>query len=124
LSADQKQALQNWVDTIPALPAVAGLDASAVARGKTVFNDQSVACASCHAGALLTNNSTVDVGTGGMLQVPSLRGVAWRAPYMHNGCAPTLADRFGSCGGGDKHGVTSSLSTAQMNDLLTYLQSL
>jgi YD repeat-containing protein len=107
LSTDQKQALQNWVDTIPTLPAVAGLDAAAVARGKLVFND-----------------STVDVGTGGMLQVPSLRGVAWRAPYMHNGCAPTLADRFGTCGGGDKHGVTSSLSPAQMNDLLAYLQSL
>jgi hypothetical protein len=45
---------------------------------------------------------------------------------MHNGCAATLADRFGnaSCSGGDKHGLTSTLSAAQVGDLTTYLQSL
>ena len=76
----QKTALQAWVDTIPALPATPGLDAAAVARGRPLFNDAQVACASCHAGTLLTNNTTVDVGTGQALQVPSLRGVSWRAP--------------------------------------------
>ncbi|HXI57801.1 MAG TPA: cytochrome-c peroxidase [Polyangia bacterium] len=123
LSGDQKQALQSWVDTIPALPVATGLDATAVAHGKTLFEDTKVACATCHAGALLTNNTTVDVGTGGMLQVPSLRGVSWRAPFMHNGCAATLADRFGTCGG-SQHGDTSNLSTADVGDLVTYLQSL
>jgi hypothetical protein len=75
---------------------------------------------------LLTNNSTVDVGTGRPLQVPSLRGVQWRAPFMHDGCAATLADRFGNttCGGGDKHGVTSTLKPADVADLTAYLQSL
>jgi hypothetical protein len=43
---------------------------------------------------------------------------------MHNGCAKTLKDRFGPCGGGDKHGVTSKLSDAQVNDLITYLNTL
>jgi hypothetical protein len=44
---------------------------------------------------------------------------------MHNGCAATLADRFGnaSCSGGE-HGLTSTLSAAQVGDLTTYLQSL
>ncbi|HEY2730837.1 MAG TPA: cytochrome c [Polyangia bacterium] len=126
LSDPQKKSLQAWVDTIPAMPANAGLDAAAVARGKAVFNDAQVACASCHAGTLLTNNTTVDVGTGQALQVPSLRGVSWRGPFMHNGCAATLGDRFGdaTCGGGDKHGVTSKLSTTQVGDLTAYLQSL
>ena len=126
LGADQKMALQSWVDTIPLLPGAAGLDSAAVARGSTLFNDPKVGCAACHAGSLLTNNATVDVGTGQMLQVPSLRGVSWRAPFMHNGCAQTLADRFGSasCTGGDKHGVTSTLSAAQISDLTTYLESL
>jgi cytochrome c peroxidase len=98
----------------------------AVARGQTLFNDPSVGCATCHAGSLMTNNATVDVGTGQALQVPSLRGVSWRAPFMHNGCANTLGERFtnASCGGGDKHGVTSTLSSAQLGDLQTYLQSL
>jgi mono/diheme cytochrome c family protein len=126
LSDDQKNSLQAWVDTIPALPATAGLDAAAVARGAMLFNDPKVACATCHAGALLTNNTTVDVGTGQPLQVPSLRGVSWRAPFMHDGCAATLGDRFSNatCGGGDKHGVTSTLTAAQIGDLTAYLQSL
>jgi len=126
LNSSQKAALQTWVDTIPLLPPTAGLDAAAVARGKTVFTDPTVGCAVCHAGTLLTNNLTVDVGTGQPFQVPSLRGVSWRAPFLHNGCAATLADRFSSasCGGGDRHGATSTLTSAQLGDLETYLQSL
>ena len=124
LAADQKNVLQSWIDTIPAMPQTAGLDASAVARGKALFEDPRFACATCHAGALFTNNLTVDVGTGRSFQVPSLRGVSWRAPFMHNGCAATLADRFGACGGGDTHGATSTLTGAQIGDLTTYLQSL
>jgi mono/diheme cytochrome c family protein len=126
LDGNQKTALQTWIDTIPALPATAGLDAAAVARGQAVFADPRIGCATCHAGALFTNNTTIDVGTGQALQVPSLRGVSWRAPFMHNGCAATLADRFtsASCGGGDRHGATSTLTSAQIGDLTAYLQSL
>ena len=126
LAADQKNALEAWVDTIPALPPTAGLDAAAVARGKAIFNDASARCSTCHTGDLLTNNATVDVGTGLAFQVPSLRGVSWRAPFMHNGCAATLADRFSSasCGGGDKHGLTSNLTADQLGDLQSYLQAL
>ena len=74
----------------------------------------------------LTNNQTVDVGTSGLFQVPSLRGVGWRPPYLHNGCAPTLAARFGnaSCDGGDMHGKTSQLTQAQIGDLVAFLESL
>ena len=44
---------------------------------------------------------------------------------MHNGCAKTLADRFNpSCGGGDKHGVTSGLTSAQISDLVAYMETL
>jgi cytochrome c peroxidase len=67
---------------------------------------------------------TVDVGTGGKFQVPSLVGVSQRAPFMHDGCAATLRDRFGPCGGGDKHGFTSQLTSAQITDLVAYLETL
>ena len=40
--------------------------------------------------------------------------VAARTPLLHNGCAPTLADRFGDCGGGDRHGHTSHLTPEQV----------
>ena len=59
-----------------------------------------------------------------MTKVPSLLGVAARAPFMHDGCAATLDDRFGSCGGGDAHGKTSQLSAAQRADLVAFLESL
>jgi mono/diheme cytochrome c family protein len=126
LASNQKTALQSWIDTIPALPKTRGLDAAAVARGQALFNDAKVACSSCHAGSLLTNNTTVVVGTGLALQVPSLRGVSWRAPFMHTGCAATLGERFSvaACGGGDQHGATSTLTAPQLSDLTTYLQSL
>jgi hypothetical protein len=126
LSDEEIGALQGWVDTIAPLPGVAGLDGAAVDRGKALFDDPKIACASCHAGPLLTNNATVDVGTGRAFQVSSLLGVAWRAPFMHDGCATTLRGRFGapSCSGGEMHGSTSTLSASNVDDLVAYLESL
>jgi hypothetical protein len=43
---------------------------------------------------------------------------------MHEGYAPTLADRFGFCGGGDAHGKTSGLTPANQADLIAYLETL
>jgi mono/diheme cytochrome c family protein len=118
-------AVADWLDAQPALPKAPPADPQAVARGKQLFEDAAVGCAGCHSGAHFTNNTTVAVGTGGSFQVPSLIGVAMRAPYMHTGCANTLADRFNpACGGGDSHGKTSQLSDAQRGDLISYLQTL
>jgi mono/diheme cytochrome c family protein len=124
LTAGQTDATLRWIDSVPALPAPASLDAAAIARGRTLFHDKDVACASCHTGARFTNNTSADVGTGKAFQVPSLINISARAPFIHNGCAPTLKDRFGACGGGDKHGKTSHLSAAQINDLVSYLETL
>jgi mono/diheme cytochrome c family protein len=116
---------KNWLDQLPALVAPPARDANAATRGKAVFEDATVACASCHTGGKLTNNKTVDVGTGGQFQVPSLIGVSSRAPLMHDGCAKTLAGRFdGTCGGGELHGKTAHLSKDQVDDLVAYLETL
>ncbi len=124
LTAAETTALTSWIDAIPHLPASPPKDVVAVARGKVIFEDATVGCASCHAGPRLTNHQTVDVGTGRALQVPSLRGVGARAPYMHTGCAPNLTARLeGECGG-VRHGNTAGLSAAQAADLATYLESL
>jgi hypothetical protein len=124
LRPDQVAALERWSNAQAVAPASAPRDPAAVDRGRALFADATVGCASCHAGARLTNNATVDVGTGGAFQVPSLTGVAWRTPLMHGGCAPTLRDRFGPCGGGDRHGRTSQLAPAQLDDLVAYLETL
>lgn len=120
----QKRSLGPWLDRVqPPAPAPM-VDAAAVARGRALF--ASAGCETCHGGALLTNNQLFDVGTGGKFKVPSLIGVSARAPFMHTGCAATLRDRFTStsCGGGDRHGTTSTLTVAQIDDLIAYLESL
>jgi mono/diheme cytochrome c family protein len=125
LGAAYVEVLGKWIDSLPALPHLPAGDPAAVERGRALFASPGVACVTCHNGPLLTNNATVDVGTGRALQVPSLRGLAWRAPYMHDGCAPTLGARFVlACGGGDHHGVTSRLTPGELADLAAFLRTL
>ncbi|HEY5924026.1 MAG TPA: hypothetical protein VIV11_20240 [Kofleriaceae bacterium] len=128
LTKSQLASLGPWLDRVPApqtaLTFVAATDPDAVTRGQQLFMSQEAGCATCHAGPLFTNNSVVNVGTGANFKVPSLLGVAVRAPYMHDGCAATLRDRFGTCGGGDLHGKTSTLTESQLADLIAFLDSL
>ncbi|XXX81150.1 c-type cytochrome [Sorangium sp. So ce134] len=116
----------RWIDSLPAPPVSLAPDQDAVARGEALFHDKTVDCARCHAGSQLTNNESFDVGTGKAFQVPSLVRIGARAPFMHNGCAATLRDRFTNpaCGGGDQHGRTSQLTEAQVDDLVAYLETL
>jgi len=120
----EHKSLGPFLERIPAPAPIALVDGDAAARGKAVFEDPSVGCQGCHVGTILTTKQIVDVGTSGMFKVPSLIGVGARAPFMHDGCAATLMDRFTTCGGGDRHGKTSQLSAAQLSDLVTYLETL
>lgn len=124
-STDEGDALAQWLDRQPSLHAEPA-DKTAAERGKMLFESKEVGCSSCHAGAHLTNNATENVGTGADLQVPSLKGVRFRTPLMHDGCAANLSERFTNkdCGGGDKHGRTSQLDAAQIGDLTAYLETL
>jgi hypothetical protein len=119
--------LENWLfDLDPPAP-LRSADDPAVRRGKALFESPRTRCSSCHSGKHFTNNSTVDVGTRSSvpLQVPTLVGLAYRAPFMHNGCAPTLAARFDpECGGGERHGHTAELAPEELGDLIAYLESL
>lgn len=117
------KAFASWLDALPAPAPAAAIDAAAVAKGSALFNDPAVGCATCHAGPKLTTKETADVGTGQKFKIPSLVGVAARAPFMHDGCAATLADRFGACGGSE-HGSTASLTSAQVSDLVAYMETL
>jgi hypothetical protein len=124
-TVDQSDALASWIDRQPALKLTAA-DPAAAARGKVLFESAAVGCNSCHAGAHLTNNQSVDVGTGVTVQVPSLHDVALRSPLMHDGCAKTVRDRFTltGCGGGEKHGHISQLTPTQIDDLVAYVNVL
>jgi CxxC motif-containing protein (DUF1111 family) len=123
-SAPRMNGFQNWIFSMKSpAPLRAATDETAV-RGQAVFN--AARCGSCHSGIRFTNNQTVDVGTSDEpLQVPSLVGVGYRAPFLHDGCAKTLVDRFNpDCGGGELHGATAELGTAQIADLVAFLETL
>lgn len=108
--------------TLPASPALT--DPETVARGRALFESEAAACATCHAGPRLTGPGQYDVGTGLAAEIPSLRGLQFRAPYMHDGCATTLAERFDPDCGGSSHGSVAHLSHTELSDLIAYLASL
>jgi hypothetical protein len=114
--------LTAFLDALPAR-ASSPVSVDRLALGKTAFTN--AGCASCHSGPLLTNNATVDVGTGAAFQVPSLVGLGARAPYMHDGCATTMGERFSKPGcGGTKHGDVARLSATELEALVDYLTTL
>jgi cytochrome c peroxidase len=116
-------ALKGWVQAVPQPRAPSWVDPAAAARGEVLFDDATVGCSGCHTGEKFTNNTTVDIGTGGKFQVPPLVGVGWRTPLFHDGCAATLADRFGKCAT-SQHGNIGALSTDDISDLIAYLETL
>ncbi len=123
-TVDEVDNLSLWLDTLPVAKLTPALDPSAVQRGAELFKDPTLACDQCHSGNKHTDRQLYDVATGGRFITPSLVGVGLRSPLMHDGCAGTLQERFSGCGGGDQHGVVSSLSERELGDLVAYLRSL
>ena len=80
-------------------------------------------CATCHSGPRFTDNKTVDVGSG-QLQVPGLLGLWSRAPYLHDGCAQTIAERFTSPCHHEAHGNLTGLTADDLAALSAYLETL
>lgn len=117
----------------------------AARRGKSLFVSTELRCASCHtsprfsdsvlspnaADFLLHDVGTLTAASGGRLggplaglDTPSLEGLWDSAPYLHDGSAATLLDVLTTKNLNDRHGVTTTLSTNQLEDLTTYLLSL
>jgi YVTN family beta-propeller protein len=122
----------------PHIPAPGKLSADAE-RGKTLFFTDAVGCAKCHSGPYYTDSSLKkpfnlhDVGTGAddptekmgpKYDTPTLLGVYRTAPYLHQGKAKTLRDVLTTCNRDDKHGKTSHLKPAEVDDLVAFLRSL
>jgi mono/diheme cytochrome c family protein len=123
-SLDQDRALKHYLDSMRAPAISTQPDSASVARGAALFASEQTGCTGCHNGPRLSNDAVIDVGTGdGPMKVPALHELATHAPYLHNGCATTLADRFGPCGG-DAHGSTAGLDASDIQDLVSYLSTL
>ena len=130
---------------------IAGDDAAipeAARRGFDLFTGRAE-CAECHATWRFTDDSFRDIGTGGdrdlgrgrlfpnskalqhAFKVPTLRDVAKRAPYMHDGSLPTLESVIALYDRGgverpsrNEHVHPLGLSPQERDDLLAFLQTL
>lgn len=116
-------------------------------EGLRLFNGQG-GCSRCHVGAALAGDgahntgldaAVTDSGAGrGRFKVPSLRNVAVRAPYMHDGRFTTLAQVVDHYNGGVKDNPSLDqrlrgrgasprglgLSASQKDAIVAYMQSL
>lgn len=89
-------------------------------EGETVFTE--AGCSACHVPPWYTDGLNHDVGTGEALQTPSLLGLWARGPWMHDGCANTLEQRFDPACGGTTHGLP--VDPADLPVLLAWLEQL
>jgi hypothetical protein len=100
-------------------------DVKQVARGQAMFEGE-LGCNSCHSGKQYTDQSKhmLTSGTLPEADTPALVGLAYSAPYFHDGSAATLQALLAD--NGLVHGMaeTSSLSDAQLADLVAYLETL
>ena len=103
---------------------------AAAQRGKELFESPTVGCARCHSGTLSTDLRSHDVGThdprdrNGKYDTPALTELWRTVPYLHDGRAASLLDVLTVHNADDKHGITSHLTSDQLDDLAHYLLSL
>ena len=101
-------------------------------RGKALFESPDTGCATCHPAPLYTDLQVHDVGTAGgpgewfgpEIDTPTLRYLYDSAPYLHDGSAASLVEVLVGKNPADEHGVTSHLTSAELQDLIAYLLSL
>ena len=122
-------------DASPLRNANGTLSADALA-GQQLFRGAGQ-CLGCHAGSdvsdsaggVLRNVGTIKASSGKRLgatltalDTPTLKGVWATGPYLHDGSAATLLDVLTTANAGGLHGAASSLTAAQRNQLVAYLQ--
>ena len=96
---------------------------SEVDQGAKLFAE--FECASCHAPPAFTTPRVYDVKLADELgnrefNPPSLRGLFYRSPLLHDGRAKSLPEVFQV----HQHGVTRQLSDAELAALVAYLKTL
>jgi DNA-binding beta-propeller fold protein YncE/mono/diheme cytochrome c family protein len=122
------RALMAYVQTLPMPPATIDAGDDEVQRGAELFASKSVGCADCHNGALYTDNKSHDVKSKtpndrrGAFNTPSLRFLAGRAPYYHDGRYATLRELLDGTSGTMGH--TKQLSNKDLGALEAFLKTL
>lgn len=150
LTGKDELALQEFL--LKGLPAIAnprhnGALTPAEVRGRTLFFDPEVGCASCHTPPTFTDGKQHQIGTvdndagassvathcspgaaftlieeDAVFDTPSLLGIRDSGPYLHDGSAATLKDVLDRTAG--TMGNTSHLDGNQRADLIAFLRTL
>ena len=120
--------LAAYLRTLNPAPSVESARESVIAESQlmtaqTAFS--AAGCRNCHAGQDFTSSDVYDVGIHDEMgetqfNPPSLLGVSQRAPYFHDGRAPTLADVLKSA----HHDSQSPLTDQQIQQITLFLERL
>ncbi len=128
---EEAAAIDEYLKSLKPVPSpylVDGKLSESAERGQKIFDKAD--CASCHTGPLHTDMKTHNVGTGKDLDkdrrfdTPTLVEVWRTAPYLYDGRAATIEETLTTYNPGDKHGVTSNLTEAEIKDLTEFILSL
>jgi DNA-binding beta-propeller fold protein YncE/mono/diheme cytochrome c family protein len=123
----ERRALLRYLESLP-LPPQRQESVTLVERGRLVFASAEAGCAGCHNDAQLTDGarhdvkSHTDADAPASFDTPSLRRVASRAPYFHDGRYATLDALISGVSG--TMGKTDHLSADDKKALAAYLRSL
>ncbi|MDR0609456.1 MAG: beta-propeller fold lactonase family protein [Planctomycetaceae bacterium] len=99
-------------------------------RGKKIFENPKIGCATCHPAPLFTDQKLHDVNTKcyydrkGSFDTPTLVETWRTAPYLHDGRYTNMKDLFKKGKHGDVEGDIESLTEEQLDDLIEYVLSL
>jgi DNA-binding beta-propeller fold protein YncE len=116
--------LAAYLESVPAVRTPTR-DATAVARGKQLFDTPQLGCRSCHDGKNYTDQERHKLtGTLAESDTPSLIGLAASAPYFHDGSAATLEALLRDRGAVHGMAETSKLNDGQVKDLTAFLETL
>lgn len=120
---DQLKSLVAYMKSLAPPPRIAPADQAQVARGATLF--ESHGCSACHTAPTYTSADVYDVGIEDQqgrkkFNPPSLRGVRYRGPFLHDLRAATLKDVIVT----HKHPEPAEWSPEALADLIAFLESL
>lgn len=128
--ADAIDVYLESLEPVPSPYLVDGQLSEAARRGEKLFFDPNVGCAECHPRPTYTDLKPYDVASRGKhdrndaFDNPTLIE-CWRtAPYMHDGCFPTVRELIEKGRHGATHGNIDQLTPEQITNLVEFVLSL
>jgi YVTN family beta-propeller protein len=127
------ESIDEFLKALPPVPSpylVDGKLSEAAERGKQLFFNEKIGCATCHPEPLYTDLKMHDVGSSVPydrrldFDTPTLIEVWRTAPYMHDGHYTTVKDLLVTGRHGGKSGELDGLTDQDLNDLTEFVLSL